>query len=103
MMTMIQPFRVHVKQLGNGYLAENETLSITLGGSSAADATEKARELAVELLKCHIQATLPATLMARIDTDNSIAFVMRPFDKPFNLAGDDPETIYFDSTDQNMR
>jgi hypothetical protein len=36
--------------------------------------------------------------MARIDGGQCVAFVMRPFDKPFTLAGGDPETLYVDST-----
>jgi hypothetical protein len=92
------PFRVHVEQLGTGYLAENRTLSISVGGASAADAAEKARGVALELFRWHLREALPTTLMARIDGGHCVAFVMRPFDKPFTLAGGDPETLYVDST-----
>jgi|GEM_PF-6607781 len=94
---MTEPFRVHVRPLGNGFLAENEPLAISVGGSSASDAAEKARKLGVEILNRHLQEPLPSTLMARIDNDEYVAFVMRPFEKPFQLTGDDPETLYVDS------
>jgi hypothetical protein len=94
---MTQPFRVHIREVGNGYLAENDVLSISVGGSSPAEAAEKARSLAVQLLACHLREALPATFMARIDTVDYVAFVMRPFSKPFELSPDDPETVYVDS------
>lgn len=94
---MRQPFRVHVRQVGLGYLAENESLSISVGGSSAVDAAEKAREMALALITYHLREALPTALIARIDSDECVSFVMRPFDKPFSLDAAEPETIYVDS------
>lgn len=91
---MRQPFRVHVKQLGSGYLAENASLSICVGGSSAADAAEKARAMALELFAHYLQEARPSTLIARIDTEECIAFVMQPFDKPFCLGAGELQTVY---------
>lgn len=94
---MTEPFRVHVIQAGTGYLAENSALSISVGGATVAEAVEKARAVALQVLAPCGPRNLPSTLMARIDRDRSIAFVTRPFHKPFAIALDDPETLYLDS------
>lgn len=94
---MTEPFRVHVIKAGTGYLAENSALAISVGGASAVEAVEKARVVALEVLAPCGPRSLPSTLMARIDRDRSIAFVTRPFHKPFAIAPDDPDTFYLDS------
>jgi hypothetical protein len=95
-MSVVEPFRVRVTAAGNGYLAEANNLDIAVGGSSPAEAAEKARAIASELM-CGSHEKPPATLIVRIDVDRSIAFVMRPFGKRFQLLGGDPETLYLDS------
>jgi hypothetical protein len=93
----LEPFRIHVSRLGSGYLAESEQLALSIAGNSAADATEKAREAAADIISDVLQAPLPGTLFARIDEDNTVAFVMRPFAQPFRLTSDCGETFYVDS------
>lgn len=97
----VEPFRVHVSRLGSGYLAENEPLQITLGAETPEDAAEKLRLIAMDIFSS-ARAPLPSTLFARIDEDNLVAFVMRPFDKRFDLAAS-VDTLYWDSEGRNTR
>ena len=93
-----EPFRVSVTPIGRGYLAESRSLSISAGGASAAEATEKARSIACEILTQHRIGTIPSTIMVRIEEERHIAFVMRPFSKRFDLEPEDSETLYIDSS-----
>lgn len=93
-----EPFRVSVIPIGQGYLAESKSLSISAGGASASEATEKARSMALEVLAQHRLATMPNTIMVRIEEERYVAFIMRPFTKTFVLQPDDSETLYIDSS-----
>jgi stage V sporulation protein SpoVS len=93
-----EPFRVSVIPIGRGYLAESKSFSISAGGASASEATEKARSIACEILTQYGIATMPSTIMVRIEEERYVAFVMRPFSKTFDLQPDDAETLYIDSS-----
>jgi hypothetical protein len=81
----VEPFRIHVSRIGAGYLAENEPLQITLGADTASEAAEKIRTVAADIL-ASAQTPLPSTLLARIDEEHRVAFVMRPFAECFDLT-----------------
>ncbi len=95
---MTEPFRVHVTAAGNGYLAESKNLvPLFVGGASPVEAAERARAIVSDMLKGLLRLPEPSTLIVRIDLERSVAFVMRPFAKTFNLTKGDPETLYVDS------
>lgn len=74
----MESFCIYVTPAGNGYLAENLVLEISAGGESPMEAAEKVRTMACEVLR-QTGSSMPQTIVACLEDDGAVAFVMRPF------------------------
>jgi hypothetical protein len=94
----MRPVRVHVRALGRGYLAESQAPTITAAGSSAEEAAENARLMALDVATLAGQPSAN-TLMVRIDEPDRCVITMQSLDQPFSLeaAGKANGSYYFDS------
>ncbi len=98
------PFRVHVAPLGKGYIAESSAPLITALGSSAEEAAERARLMAIEALQTFGSQSYPDTLMVRIDEAGRCTIAMQSMHAPFSLATAGKEfcSLDFDSARNNV-
>ncbi|MBV9271547.1 MAG: hypothetical protein JO165_10650 [Candidatus Eremiobacteraeota bacterium] len=90
-------YRFTVSRAGKGFLAEDPRGDLTAGGSTIDEAAERLRGM---LLQSSAGSPLTSSLIVRIESDDFVAFVMRPFEKPFRLDGDG-DTLYIDSLGNN--
>jgi hypothetical protein len=91
------PLRVRVVPLGKGYIAESSAPLITALGSSAEEAAERARLMAIEALQTYGSHSYPDTLIVRIDEPGRSAIAMQSMHAPFSLATEGKEfcSLYF--------
>jgi hypothetical protein len=92
------PVRVHVISLGNGYLAESQEPLLTAAGTSAEEAAENARVMALDFAALAGQR-YANTLIVRIDEPGRCVIAMQSLEQPFSLeaAGKAYGSCYFDS------
>jgi hypothetical protein len=76
------PLRLHVTPRGSGYIARADGSSVTAVGSSAAEAAENARLLAV---RPGSAGELPLMLIVRLDEPGRSVFVMQPAQRPVSF------------------
>lgn len=95
----LNPLRIHVVPLGRGYLAESDAPVVTAMGSSAEEAAENGRLMAMALFEAYGAGSHPVTLIVRIDEPGRSGIAMQPMNRPFCLAraGKESGTCYFDS------
>ncbi len=93
----MDPLRIHVTQLGNGYIAESQ-MDIAAVGATAEEAVENARRMALDLFDA-FSAPHPATLIVRIEEPHQESIAMQSMGKPFSLRdlGKEFGSYYFDS------
>jgi predicted pyridoxine 5'-phosphate oxidase superfamily flavin-nucleotide-binding protein len=81
----MDPVRVRIIMLGKGYLAESRVPFVTATGSSAEEAVENARLIALGVSDTTERPSDDEMLIVRIDEPNGSTIVMQPIRKPFSL------------------
>ena len=94
----MDPLRIHVAQLGHGYIAESTDPVVTALGTTATEAAENARSMAILVLNAQGRST-PTTLIVRIEEAERDAIAMQSINKIFSLdaAASDLGSYYYDS------
>jgi hypothetical protein len=91
--------RMRVMPFGRGYLAESQVPAVTAFGSSAEEAAENGRRMALALWDCSNSSSRASTLIVRIDEPGRSAIAMQLVANTFSLAnaGKECGSAYFDS------
>jgi hypothetical protein len=79
---MVSPLRLQVTPRGSGYVARADGSKVTALGSSASEAAENARLIAVGPAA---KGNVPPMLVVRLDEPGRSIYIMQPADRPVSL------------------